>query len=175
MKCFCLFAAGAFFAAATAASADTLDGIVAVVNNSVITKLQVEDPIAMYVAKLASVYRDDPTTFMAKVTKLRQDQLESLQRSKLILDDFAKGEYSTNWLDDALNAALKQDLKETYGGSQTKLTLTLQAEGRTKEEYRKQMRESVIVEALSHLHSTGKFIISPAAIEKYLQRSPGRF
>jgi len=167
MRCFCIFAAGAFFAAAPAAPAGTLDRIVLVVNNSVITELQVEDAIASYVPRLRSVYGSDPTNFIAKVTKLQEDELEALERSKLILDDFAKGAYSTNWLDDELNKALKQDLKESYSGSQTKLTLTLQAEGRTKEEYRKQMRENVIVGALSQLHSTGKFIISPAAIEKY--------
>jgi len=167
MRCLCILAAGAFFAAAPAAPAGTLDRIVLVVNNSVITELQVEDAIASYVRRLESVYGNDPTNFIAKVTKLQEDELEALERSKLILDDYAKGAYSTNWLDDELNKALKQDLKETYAGSQTKLTLTLQAEGRTKEEYRKQMRESVIVGALSQLHSTGKFIISPAAIEKY--------
>ncbi len=166
MRRICIFVAGAIFAAMAAHADDNLDGIVAVVNHSIITKLQVEDAIADQVKTLRTVVRD-PTNFLARWKKLQEDQLDYLERSKLILDDFARGEYTTNWVDDEVNKLLKADLKETFGGSEAKLTLTLQAEGKTKEEYRKELREKVIVDELAQYHSTGKIIISPAAIEKY--------
>jgi parvulin-like peptidyl-prolyl isomerase len=176
LSLFSTFAAGAFFAAACAAQSDNLlDGILVVVNSSVITVLQVRDPITPQLRLLADQYGADRTNFLDKAGKLEQDELESLEQKKLILDDFAKGEYTTNWVDDAVDEAIKQDLKDTYEGSRTRLIKTLQAYGRTYEDYRKQQRENVIVGALAHLHSTGKIIISPAAIEKYYGDHPDEF
>jgi parvulin-like peptidyl-prolyl isomerase len=176
MKCLCVLVAGAFFAGACEAQpAGFLDGILVVVNDSVITYLRVEDQIAPQLVTLQKVYANDPTNFYAKAKQLQEDQVESLERSKLVLDEFAKGEYSTNWVDDAVKEALNQDLKERYNGSQTTLIKTLQAEGRTKENYLKELREHVIVEALAHLHSSGKVIISPAAIEKYYSEHQSDF
>ena len=74
---FGLFAAGALFAAAPANPAAAgglpdvehdylLDGILVVVNNSVITYLQREDRIAPQMRLLASRYPNDPTNFYAK-------------------------------------------------------------------------------------------------------------
>jgi parvulin-like peptidyl-prolyl isomerase len=166
MRSISIFAAGAIFAAVAVHADDNLDGIVRVVNNSIITKLQVEDAIADQVNSLRRVVRD-PTEFYNRVKALQENQLEALERSKLIMDDFTRGEYTTNWVDDEVNKLLKQDLQKRFSGSETMLTLTLQAEGRTKEEYRKELREQVIVDELAHYHSTGKVIISPAAIEKY--------
>lgn len=171
MRCFCIFVAGAFFAAAAAAQTQaegvTLDGIAAVVNNSVITYLQVEDPILLQIDALRKTYPNDPTNFYANVKQLREEQLELTERTKLVLDDFARGEYTTNWVDDAVQAAINQDIKETYGGKRDKLIRTLQAEGRTYEAYKKLLREHIIVGELVKLHSSGKIIVSPAAIEKY--------
>jgi parvulin-like peptidyl-prolyl isomerase len=168
MKGFCIVAASALLAGACAAQPNGfLDGILVVVNRSVITYLQVEDGIYSQVQSLRSRYPNDPTNFFAHKKEFEEAQMESLEESKLILDDYAKGQYSTNWVDDEFEKAIKQDLKKTYGGSQTRLISTLQAMGMTKEAYRKQIRESVIVGGLAGLHSTGKIIISPAAIEKY--------
>ena len=87
------------------------------------------------------------------------------ERTKLVLDDFTRGEYTTNWVDDAVKAAIKQDIKETYGGKRDKLIRTLQADGRTYENYQKQLREHVIVEALVHLHSSGKLSSPPPRLK----------
>jgi len=84
------------------------------------------------------------------------EQVEELQRRKLILDDFARGEYSTNWVDDMVEAAIQQDIKERCSGSRTTLIKTLQAEGRTEEDYRKQQREIAIVTGLATFTAPGK-------------------
>src|ERR1035438_7257307 len=106
MRRICIFVAGAIFGAMAAHADDNLDGIVAVVNHSIITKLQVEDAIADSVKTLRTVVHD-PTNFLARWKKLQEDQLGYLERSKLILDDFARGEYTTNWVDDEVNKLLK--------------------------------------------------------------------
>ena len=79
---------------------------------------------------------------------------------------------STNWVDDAVAEAVRQDLKKTYYGSQARLIKYLQAGGRTHADYLKQQRENVIISALITLHTTSKVIISPAAIEKWYNDHP---
>ena len=177
LKCYCVLAASAFFAAACSAQpSGFLDGILAVVNNSVITYLQVEDSIALQIDALRRTYLpNDPTNFLAKVKQLQDDQLEITERTKLVLDDFARGEYTTNWVDDAVEAAIKQDLKEAYEGRRDKLVKTLQAQGRTYESYKKMLREHIIVGELVKLHSSGKIIVSPVAIEKFYNEHSTNF
>jgi peptidyl-prolyl cis-trans isomerase D len=167
MRCFCVFAASAFFAATCAAQPDgLLDGILVVVNNSVITFLQVQDQYISQLPTLRTLY-PDPAIFNAKANQMEKDALEMLEQNKLILDDFARGAYSTNWLEDEVAAAVKRDLKKSYSGSRTRLIQTLQAGGVTYADYLKQQRENVIISALIDLHTTSKVIISPAAIEKW--------
>jgi parvulin-like peptidyl-prolyl isomerase len=169
LKCLLVFAAGAFFAAACPAQpSGLLDGLAVVVNDSVITVLQVQDQILSQLKTLENLYGRGTPRFYEEADKLQRDELELMERGKLILNDFASGEYTTNWVDDAVEASIKKDLKKTFGGSRNKLVATLQAEGRTYEDYRKQMRENIIIGAMADLHTgTGKIIISPLAIEKY--------
>ena len=80
MRRFCIFLAGAFFAVAAAHAHDDLDGIIEVVNNSVITNLQVEDGIAKAVNSLSHAYGPNSSNFWFNVRQLQQDELESLER-----------------------------------------------------------------------------------------------
>jgi peptidyl-prolyl cis-trans isomerase SurA len=167
LRCLWILAAGTFFAAACAAQPSRfLDGIAATVNNSVITYLQVQDQIIRQIPPDI-----DSSNFPATVRQLQKDELESMEQSKLILDDFARGEYTTNWVDDAVEEVIKSEIKNKFSGNRNKLIKTLQAEGRTYEDYKKQQRENVIVENLLHLHAgSEKIVISPAAIEEYYTR-----
>ena len=163
-------------AAAISAQADPLDGIAVVVNDSVITYLQVTDAIQNQLATLSRQYPSDRTNFLAHARQLRRDQLELLIEQKLILDEFNRGEYTTNWLDQAVETAIKQDIKERYSGNRAKLIQNLQSSGLTYEDYKKQQREGVIVVNLAHLHSNpDKVVISPTAVQKYYDDHPDLF
>jgi parvulin-like peptidyl-prolyl isomerase len=146
-----------------------LDGIAAVVNSSVITYLDVQDPITLQLRRYEDMYGAGTPAFVSHAKELLANELEARERGKLILDDFNKGEYTTNWVDDEVEAAIKRDIKENYNGSRTTLIKTLQAVGRTYEDYRRQQRENIIVMQLAHLHGSAKIIISPAAIAKYYE------
>jgi parvulin-like peptidyl-prolyl isomerase len=108
------------------------------------------------------------SNFPTQLRQLQKDELESMERSKLILDDFARGEYTTNWVDDAVEEVIKSEIKNKFSGNRNKLIKTLQAQGRTYEDYKKQQRENIIVENLLHLHAgSEKIVISPTAIQEY--------
>ena len=177
IKFLCLFAAGAFFAAACAAQpAGFLDGIAVVVNDKVITVLQVQDQILSQLQTLEKLYGRGTPKFFEEADKLERNELELMERSKLILDDFARGEYTTNWVDDAVKEACQQDLKERFSGRRETLITYLHQLGMTYEDYLKQKREMIIVENMIHYHTgTAKIIISPTAIEKYYNDHAGEY
>jgi parvulin-like peptidyl-prolyl isomerase len=155
-------------AAKAAQNFGLLDGIAATVNNSVITVLQVQDQIISELKELQTEYPNDPTNFYAKAAMIQKNQLDLMERSKLILEDFARGEYTTNWVDEEVEAAIKQETQRAFGGSHNKLLMSLQAAGKTFEDYKRQTREMVIVQNLARVHTgSGKIVISPAAIEKF--------
>ena len=173
-----MVAAGAFFASVGAAQpiSNFLDGIEVVVNNSVITVLQVKDEVYLHLPALQAAYGANPATFYAKANQLRDDELESLEESKLVLDDFVRGEYSTNWVDDAVKAACERDLKERFSGRRETLIKYLHQLGMTYEDYLKQKRELIIVENMVNFHTgSGKIVISPSAIEKYYNEHAGDY
>jgi parvulin-like peptidyl-prolyl isomerase len=166
----------ALLAVAVSAQADSLDGIAVVVNDSVITYLQVMDSIQDSITTLSRTYAFDRTNFIAHAQQLRRDQLEFLIERKLILDEFNRGEYTTNWLDQAVQSSINQDIKERYSGNRAKLIQSLHSSGLTLEEYTKQQRENVIVMNLAHLHSNpDKIVISPTAVEKYYDDHKDQF
>jgi len=172
-----IFAAGAFFAAACAAQpGGFLDGIVALVNDSVITDLQVEDQIIEQLPALRIACGTNTAKFYDELNKLRENELELMERGKLILDDFTKGQYTTNWVDDAVKAACERDLKERFSGRRETLIKYLHQLGMTYEDYLKQKRELIIVENMVNFHTgSGKIVISPSAIEKYYNEHAGDY
>ncbi|MGD1083672.1 MAG: peptidylprolyl isomerase [Verrucomicrobiota bacterium] len=173
---FCILAAGAFLAAPRPASADPLDGILVVVNDSAITGLQVDDAIRQELLALADRYRNDPQTFYAKKHALETNEVEDLIQRKLILDDFNKGGYSTNVLESAVDEEINQAIKDHYGGNRSTLIKTLSAEGKTYEEFRREQRDLFIIRYMS-AHNAGirKVLISPLKIQNYYNTNQARF
>ena len=159
--------AGAFLAAASAARADALDGIAVVVNDSIITILQVQDAVATPIQTLVQLY-PDPETFKSKARELQDNAVESLIQGKLILDDFDKAGYATNVLESAVEDQINRIIKDRYGGDRARLIKTLYAEGRTFEAFRKEEREAFIINYMSHYNpGIKKMIISPLKIQTY--------
>jgi peptidyl-prolyl cis-trans isomerase SurA len=168
MRWFCFLAAGLFLASTRPATADTLDGIAVVVNDSVITYLQVEDAIAPQLKVYADRFGEGSQAFYAKHRELQTNEIEALIQRKLILDDFNKAGYATNVLESAVEDQIKQDIKNNYGGSRSTLIKTLSASGMTYEDYRKNQRELFIIRYMSY-HNTDvrKVLISPLKIQTY--------
>jgi parvulin-like peptidyl-prolyl isomerase len=173
---FCLLAAGALLAAPHPARADQLDAIAVVVNDSVITYLQVQDAIAPELERIGLTYGTASPAFRAKATELETNEVEALIERKLILDDFDKGGYVTNVLESAVDDQINQNIKLSFGGNRSTLLKTLAAEGRTYEQYRKDQRELFIIRYMS-AHNAGvrKVLISPLKIQNYYLTNQNEF
>jgi peptidyl-prolyl cis-trans isomerase SurA len=147
--------------------AELADGILAIVNNSVITHEQVTEFVAPAIDALRQEYanqQDVSNAFEEKVSNVFNDGLEQLIERQLILHDFDVEGYK---LPDSYVDELVQDrIRERYGDRIT-LMKTLQAQGMTYEQFRKDVRDQYIISALRAKNVSQEIVISPYKIENY--------
>jgi parvulin-like peptidyl-prolyl isomerase len=146
------------------APAELADGVKAVVNDAVITYSQVEEFTAPAAEALRREYPDSPDTFQLKLNDALGDSLEQLVERQLILRSFEVDGYQ---LPDSVVDGLVQDrIRERFGDRVTFIK-TLQAQGMTAEQFRKEVREQYIVQALRQKNISSEIVISPYKIENY--------
>lgn len=128
--------------------AELADGILAIVNNSVITREQVADYVAPAIDALRQQYAspaDVSGDLEQKASDVFNDGLEQLIERQLILHDFDVEGYK---MPDSYVDQLVQDrIRERYGDRIT-LMKTLQAQGMTFEQFRKDVRDQYIISAM---------------------------
>jgi parvulin-like peptidyl-prolyl isomerase len=146
--------------------AELADGVLAVVNDSVITRGQVEDFVAPAIDALRREYAHQgnvSNVFEQKATDVFNDGLEQLVERQLILHDFDAEGYRLP--DAAVDELVQARIRERFGDRIT-LMKTLQAQGMTFEKFRQEVREQYIVSALRAKNiSPGKTVISPYKVE----------
>src|SRR5580658_7148865 len=126
--------------------ADVVDGVEAVVADKVITFAQVEDYTRPVEETLRTQYAAEPGVYQEKLDAALHDSLELLVERALILHNYETGGY--NKLPDSLADQLVQDnIRERFGDRVTMLK-TLQAQGMTLEQYRKELLDRYIESGL---------------------------
>jgi parvulin-like peptidyl-prolyl isomerase len=145
--------------------AEVVDGVLAVINDTVITRQQVEEFAAPAIDTLRREYAGQPdAVFQQKLAGAINDSRDQLVERKLILHDFDAEGYR---LPDSVVDGLVQDrIRELYSDRVT-LMKTLQARGETFEGFRKDVRDQYIVSALRSKNVAQEIIISPFKIETY--------
>ncbi len=147
--------------------AELADGILAIVNKSVITHEQVMEFVAPAIDALRQEYanqQDVSNVFEQKVSNVFNDGLEQLIERQLILHDFDVEGYK---LPDSYVDQLVQDrIRDRYGDRIT-LMKSLQAQGMTYEQFRKDIRDQYIISALRAKNVSQEVVISPYKIENY--------
>ncbi len=147
--------------------AELADGILAIVNNSVITREQVADYVAPAIDALRQEYAgqgDLSGNLEQKASDVFNDGLEQLIERQLILHDFDVEGYK---LPDSYVDQLVQDrIRERYGDRIT-LMKTLQAQGVTFEQFRKDVRDQYVEYEMRRKYVSQEIVISPYKIEQY--------
>ena len=156
---------GAVLTAPFLCHADVVDGVEAVVADKVITFAQVEDYTRPVEETLRTQYAAEPGVYQEKLDAALHDSLEVLVERALILHNYETGGY--NKLPDSLADQLVQDnIRERFGDRVTMLK-TLQAQGMTLEQYRKELLDRYIESGLRQENVQKTVIISPYKIETY--------
>jgi parvulin-like peptidyl-prolyl isomerase len=149
---------------ATAATAQYANGIKAIVNDSVITLAEVET-LVRPAADALSKARIPSAVFQQRVEEMMDKGLEELIENHLVLQDFKLAGY--NFPEAIIDETVEERIRLTYGDDRAKLIKTLQSRGITYEQFRQNLRDQVIVEALTAKNVSQEIQISPHKIETF--------
>lgn len=168
MKFICKIFAVALLVCALSARSQLVDGIKVVVDDSLVTHVDVDlDMLGRgAVESLQRQYSGQPDMFQKKLTEAESDSLERLLDRQLILHEFKSLKVPETILDSEVDREIKNEIQSRYMDRMT-LMKTLQAEGMTYEAHRKQIRERIIISFLSHKNVSSEVIISPYKVEAF--------
>jgi len=152
--------------------AEVADGVKAVVNDRAITFAEVEEYTRPAVDALRRQYATQPDMFQQKLNQALNDSLDQLVERQLILHSFDTEGYKLP--DSVADELVQERIRERFGDRVT-LMKTLQAQGMTLEQFRKQVREQYIESALRNQNVQREITISPFKVESYYHANLDRF
>jgi len=145
--------------------AELVDAVKAVVSSGVVTYAEVEEFVIPADQMLRREYASQPDLYQQKLGAALNDGLEQLIERQLILHAFDTEGYKLP--DSAVDEMVQDRIREMYSDRITMMK-SLQAEGKTYEKFRQQVRDQYIVSALrAKTVSPDKTIISPYKVETY--------
>ena len=156
--------AGLIFIAAATAPAEFANGIKAIVADTVITYQQVEANASRAMELLRRQYATQPDLYEKKVAEMLGDALEDLVQRELILQDFKASGFTLP--ENIIEQEVQHRIRERFGDRAT-LTKTLQAEHMTYEDFRQQVKDQIIIDAMRQKNVSGQVAISPLKIQTY--------
>jgi len=147
------------------------DGIAALVNDEVVTYTQVISQTQMQEFELKtqkSEGRISDEDYKDQIRKRRRAVMESLIEVRLILQEYKKKGFSIP--EYYFTVAEKDKLRDRFGGDRQALQKTLEENGLTVADWRKQVREEYIVSWMRRINTQRMITISPQQIEDYYQQ-----
>src|SRR4051812_21329361 len=143
-----------------AARAQLVDGIKAIVADSLVTRFEVEDWTAPAFEALMRQYRDQPDQLEKHLMEAERDNTDTLVARRLILQEFKSFNVPESIIVSEIDREIESEVKARYGDRGT-LRKTLEARGLTLEKYRQRIRERMIVSWLTHKNVESEIMISP--------------
>ncbi len=147
------------------AASELINGIQAIVDETVITRRDVEEETDPVAAQLERDYHDQPDVLQKKWMEAVRNNVDHLEERQLILHEFKTAGYnlSEKYIDDAVQAEVR-----SYGDRPTFIK-TLEAKGTTLDQKRKHIRETIIERAMREKNVSSEIIVSPYKVQVYYQ------
>jgi peptidyl-prolyl cis-trans isomerase SurA len=163
MKSFCSILIATVALAGQPLHSQVVDGIQAVVHDSVVTFYEVDAltaPIAESVRRQVRTQDE----FQRRIALARTENLDQLIERQLILHEFDSAGYSVP--DSVIDEFVKEEIRAKFPDQAT-LIKSLQREGLTREKYRRQVRDQFIIRAMRSKNVAEEIMISPQKIKNY--------
>ena len=152
-------------------AADIIDGVVAIVNDKVITYSEVATLVQPVERELRRSFSG--AELEEQTRKAQMDALNNLIDRALIVQEFdAKGHKIPETV---VEERINEIIANEYGGNRAAFVKTLEAENLTLSQFREKERERVVVQAMRNFKVQQTVIVSPYKIEKYYQENIDRF
>jgi parvulin-like peptidyl-prolyl isomerase len=155
-----------------AQAADTVNGIAALVGDSLITFEQVQRLTARPVELFRSQYAAQPEVLRQRILEIQREAVERLVERRLILQEF--DDMKINIPETIIADRVQDEIKSRYGDRAT-LTRSLQEQGVTFETFRRDIREQFIEMVMRNRHVPRDIMISPGRIEKFFKENEDKF
>jgi peptidyl-prolyl cis-trans isomerase SurA len=143
------------------------DGIAAVVNDKVITYVQINQQVAEQEKLLRQNYQGDELFQRVKEAKL--DVLRALIERELIIQDFKTqgGFIPDTYTTERINDIIRNE----YGGDRVAFIKTLYERGVTMAKYKDEIQDNAIIGYMRNKNVVQTVLISPYQIEQYYQQN----
>jgi parvulin-like peptidyl-prolyl isomerase len=152
---------------ATAAQAQYVNGIRAIVSDYPVTYYEVSELSRPVIESMARQFTGKEEELQKQVSEVMSNNLEHLVDNRLILEEFKTYSVPETILDKDVDKNIQERIQKEFYGDRTKMIKTLQAEGLTMEQLRRQTRERFIEMALRQKNIGSELIISPHKVEAY--------
>jgi peptidyl-prolyl cis-trans isomerase SurA len=169
---YALLAAAVVFVSGLKVRAELVTGIEAVVHDSIITYQEVEFITAPVADELRRKYQGQPEVYQQKLAGALHENLQFLMNQQLILREFERAGYKIP--ESIIDQSVQERIRSKFGDRVT-FTKTLQAQGMTFEQFRKQVRNQIIIGAMQHNFVSEAPIISPQKIQIYYAEHQEQF
>lgn len=156
---------------ANAAGAETVDRIVAVVNEDIISLFDLNEAMRPLEARIEEAEKI-PERREAMRFKLREDMLRKLVDQKLTDQEIKRAGITVG--DQEVNAAIER-IKSTNFYTDEQLREGLKREGLTYEEYRERLRDQILRSKLVAREVKSKIVITEEEIKAYYEAHPDQY
>lgn len=148
-----------------------LNGVAAIVNQTVITVDEVQGFSRRALEAVARRVRTQ-AEFDAEAAKITKDALEQLIDRRLIIDEFHKAGYTLP--DSLVEDLVKEQIRDQFGDRLT-LVKGLRARGQNYETFRNDQRDAFIVAQMILRNINQQIVISPKKLERYYDENREKF
>jgi peptidyl-prolyl cis-trans isomerase SurA len=150
---------------AVSVSGQTVDGIAAIVNDKVITFSEVRRQVEPTERILRESYSGPQ--LVERIKEARLSALRALIERELIIQDFKKEGYIIP--EHIIEERLREVVRSQFEGDRLAMIRTLQANGLTLEQYKQDLRNQIIIQAMRAKNVPSRVVISPYQVEQYYQ------
>lgn len=152
----------------------TIEGVAAYVNDSVITVGEVKEMMAPALAELQHSYQGDD--LRARFQALYKDSLEDLIATRLILKAYdTDTKINKGAVEKHVEARVSQFIQDRFDGDRQEFMKALQAERMPMEEWRRRLRERIVVGLMRNREVDSHVVVSPRQVREFYEQNRPRY
>jgi peptidyl-prolyl cis-trans isomerase SurA len=155
------------------ANSRVVNGISAIVNDSIITYQEVDRAIESPASAIRRTFPNDPQRVEQEIQKIMSEQIDEFIERQLILHEYKTAGYQLpeSVFQDEIKATIRQKFHD-----RPTMIKTLQARGITEQQFVQIERERIMIAVLQQQNlSSSKILISPQKIESYYTENAHQF
>jgi parvulin-like peptidyl-prolyl isomerase len=152
----------------------TIDGVAAFVNAEVVTVGEVKEAMGPMMPQLRQLYTG--ADLETQQQELYADVLDDLINAKLIMKAFeADTKLNKEGVEKYVEKRISEFIKDKYDGDRQEFMKTLKEAHISMEDWRRQMRERIIVGMMKSREVDAQVVISPREIRKVFEGNPRNY